>query len=555
MNPSHQTKRNSPGTRFTPLLAILLLLTGCVVDRTATPDHQQPFSVDTFISQQVGHTVTSEQLLYAPIITNDNSVHFIGSYELGDMLHNLLRLAAGSTTTPLNLTTSRRVYYGSAIDQQITDDTHNDLATGNHNIVVIGDGTAIQLDQFTQLIQQHNATPVIQMIWDDLRDTGRDNLASFRQQVETDAATLRQYQQRTGTRISPFALILYDLTVNPPNIPHLQLRPDYLFREASLRQSDLAQVVAVASLYTTLTGLPPHNLNTWDPFDADLVHAIHDRVWDIHLDWAQGSYHIAPLPNPPATASTTNQPADNTAPQWPGLLDDGDRILFIGNSYTANGPHGLGARLEKLTAHAAQPFTIQTTPRIYWGTPLSRMLTDDSVTDINSDRFDTVVFTSGDDASMQQFAETIRQAGKQPVIHMTWARNPSLNNNDLNAYRTETQQLAQRLKTLENETGVAVSPCGLIYYDLIANPPATNSLNLTAPLRTDFPYINQNIHQNELGALINAFTMYATLTGKSPVGLPVDEPYPPKLIHDIQQRVWQVVQQWKAGDIEPQPLP
>ena len=126
---------------------------------------------------------------------------------------------------------------------------------------------------------------------------------------------------------------------------------------------------------------------------------------------------------------------------------------------------------------------------------------------------------------------------------MTWGRNPTINDQGMEGFKNQTKAIVETTMKFEEETGVPVIPCGLIFYDLVKNPPQFENIKL----REDWVFMVENIHQNHLGTMINASAHYAVLTGQSPVGLPMWDPYPEELVRVLQERTWQIVKDWKAG--------
>ena len=129
---------------------------------------------------------------------------------------------------------------------------------------------------------------------------------------------------------------------------------------------------------------------------------------------------------------------------------------------------------------------------------------------------------------------------------MTWGRNPTINDKGMDGYKKGTLEIAELCKAFERDMGVPVVPCGLIYYDLIVNPPVLRD----ATLRKDWVFMEENIHQNHVGTMVNVAAHYAVMTGRSPVGLPMWDPYPAELVRAIQERTWDIVRKWKRGEID-----
>ena len=239
---------------------------------------------------------------------------------------------------------------------------------------------------------------------------------------------------------------------------------------------------------------------------------------------------------------------------WDPVIADGERMLFIGNSYMAN-EGGVFNYLQKaLQQH--DDFSIEVDKHIYYGQPLRRMLTDDVRSSIASDRFDTVVFTSERLETMKEFEELVRGSGKKSVVFVTWeGRHPGHNATE-EEYTEATRRTVQAMRQMEKETGATTVPVAVAYHDLTLRPP------MDVP-RVDYLWMADNIHQNELGTLVNMWMLYAILTGKSPVGIDIDMPphiegetlqddsqvrATPEMRKALQERVWKIAQQWKAGE-------
>jgi hypothetical protein len=53
--------------------------------------------------------------------------------------------------------------------------------------------------------------------------------------------------------------------------------------------------------------------------------------------------------------------------------------------------------------------------------------------------------------------------------------------------------------------------------------------------------------------ITRAASRYAVMTGRSPVGLPMCDPYPPELVEAVQERAWQIVRDLKPDRIVVKP--
>lgn len=101
----------------------------------------------------------------------------------------------------------------------------------------------------------------------------------------------------------------------------------------------------------------------------------------------------------------------------------------------------------------------------------------------------------------RRYAKIIRENGAVPVFYMTWAYTgqPSM-----------TKPLAEAYTSIANELDALVVPVGLAFERSLKQRP-------------DLPLlIADNRHPTQAGTYLIACTFYASLTGKSPVGLKAD---------------------------------
>ncbi len=96
-------------------------------------------------------------------------------------------------------------------------------------------------------------------------------------------------------------------------------------------------------------------------------------------------------------------------------------------------------------------------------------------------------------------AETIRKAGAQPLIMLTWAfpGKPEM-----------TRQLADATIKVANDNDIMVVPVGLAFAEALKGKPDTKLI------------IADNRHPSVAGTYLEACVLYATLLKKSPEGLP-----------------------------------
>ncbi|TWT54903.1 hypothetical protein Pla22_25570 [Rubripirellula amarantea] len=234
------------------------------------------------------------------------------------------------------------------------------------------------------------------------------------------------------------------------------------------------------------------------------------------------------------------------------VIQDGDHLLFIGNSYMAN-EGGVYNYLQAALKKRGIDITHQS--EIAYGKPLSEMVTREVGTAMMDPKVDVVVITSGDLKSMQQFATKLKDSGKKLVVFMTWEGKHPGNQSSKTQYTSATRKAVRQMRELEKQTGATIIPSAVLYHDLTMNPP-------DGMPRIDYLWKQRNIHQNALGTMANALLMTAMLTGESPAGLNFD--FPPHIVgqnipdepdlrftrdlrETLQYRAWSVAHDWTKG--------
>ena len=111
------------------------------------------------------------------------------------------------------------------------------------------------------------------------------------------------------------------------------------------------------------------------------------------------------------------------------------------------------------------------------------------------------------------------------------------------------------MRRFEKLTGATIAPVAVVFHNLTVDPP-------DGIPREDFLWHANDPYQNELGTMVAAWTLYAALTGESPVGINFDMPpyivgrnlqsmpevsLTRELRRELQYRVWDVVREWNTG--------
>ena len=234
------------------------------------------------------------------------------------------------------------------------------------------------------------------------------------------------------------------------------------------------------------------------------------------------------------------------------VVQDGDHLLFIGNSFMAN-EGGVYNYLE--TALAKRGIEVTHDAKIAYGKPLRDMVTREVGEAMMDSQVDVIVITSGELEVMKQFATKLKDTGKRLVVMMTWEPQHPGNRASPLQYTSATRKAVRVMRQMQKETGATIIPTGVLFHDLTLRPPDDMP-------RVDFLWHKRNIHQNAVGTMCNALLMSAMLTGESPAGLNFD--FPPfidgqklkddrelrltrDLREELQYRAWAVAQSWVKG--------
>jgi hypothetical protein len=182
------------------------------------------------------------------------------------------------------------------------------------------------------------------------------------------------------------------------------------------------------------------------------------------------------------------------------------RVLFVGNSLTA--ANDLPAMVAALGARTGT--TIEYETRAPGGYSLEDHWELTDVRDaIARGHWDWVVLQQGPtslpesaanlEAYAPRFANAVRAAGGRPALYMVWPEK----------YRIPVfDQVVANYMAAARHSGSAILPAGLAWWKAIQGRPG-------------FPlYGRDGFHPNRLGSYLAAITIYARLSGRSPVGLP-----------------------------------
>ena len=122
----------------------------------------------------------------------------------------------------------------------------------------------------------------------------------------------------------------------------------------------------------------------------------------------------------------------------------------------------------------------------------------------------------------RKHSRTVRRHGAEPAFFMSWAYRDS---------PEMTRQLADAYETAGSENDALVVPAGLAFAKALARRPTVDL------------HMADNAHPTLQGTYLSAATVYGSLFGWSPVGLPYDAGLPQEEAAFLQAVAWETVQE------------
>jgi len=233
--------------------------------------------------------------------------------------------------------------------------------------------------------------------------------------------------------------------------------------------------------------------------------------------------------------------APPSAEQTLRLVQDGDAVFFVGNSFFGFGDRPLPTWVENLGAAMEPPLRIETGSDIVFGNlPLAEFLRHENTqAALASRKYDVFVlqgeeFEPVDDktafhAAVREFHTAIQAAGARTVLFMTWEF----------AWRPFIDELAAAYDEIGTELGIPVIPAGLVYADCADSPPKPGLPRHFLTASRGNP--RGDLHQNEMGTAVNAYATFALLTGLDPRGTTFAAPgntNPPEAMDYFAHQAW-----------------
>lgn len=228
------------------------------------------------------------------------------------------------------------------------------------------------------------------------------------------------------------------------------------------------------------------------------------------------------------------------------LLEDGDRVLFIGNSYTFfHG--GLPRHLKDICRSVEKPLKIETAMVTAGGKELSYLFeSTDAVEKIRSGNWDLVILQGGFNApiiknkreefkaAVRKFQAVITESGAQPVIWAVWEQ--KVHKPAWNVWK----RIRDVTHDVADDLDMPVVPVGPVWAAI-----RRSGLEGVETAGETFLY-RDAVHPTKAAVHLNTLVFYSFLTGRSCVGLDFTdrngEFSDPAVRDAVQAIVWQTVQ-------------
>jgi hypothetical protein len=224
-------------------------------------------------------------------------------------------------------------------------------------------------------------------------------------------------------------------------------------------------------------------------------------------------------PTPDETDAGVDRPLATDAP-W--LVESGDSVFFVGNSYFGFEDRMLPAWVSALGTQMNPPLTIETGMYQVPGNNLLSWFFDqpESQQAIASGRWDVFVIMGEEHEAVddpEAFHESVRKyhraitaGGGKLVLFMTWGF----------AWDTEGiwfPLLVEAYEEIGKELNIPIIPVGLIEEDCNAQP-------YSGQRKNSYWYLYDDGHPNAAGTAINAYATFSMLTGINARGRTFDAP-------------------------------
>ncbi|WOO41487.1 hypothetical protein [Rubellicoccus peritrichatus] len=188
-------------------------------------------------------------------------------------------------------------------------------------------------------------------------------------------------------------------------------------------------------------------------------------------------------------------------------MADDEKILFVGNSYTDY--NVLSGQVEAMIETGGDDAVTkrQTKGGFSWKKHWDAGEAQKRIE--NEEEWDFIVLQNHSRSSLdkrdsfdeygQKFIDLVKDTDAEPVLYMTWSRKH---------LPEEQAVITEAYSSLGDRNDIKVAPVGLAFESWMKEHPAV-------PL-----HVHDNSHPSPEGSYLAACVIYATLTGKSPVGMP-----------------------------------
>jgi hypothetical protein len=266
-----------------------------VLNETAASRRNVPMSVEP---------ESIEDIEIKPVIADGDHLLFVGNDFMANDggVHNYLQV--GLNKRGIDISHDSKYAVGKVLHQMATPEVGDAMTDPQVKVVVITSGDLKTMTQFASKLKDSNKQLVVFMTWEPKHPGNGATKNQYTAATQKSVKLMRQFEQETGARIVPAAVLYHDLTINPPDgVP----RVDYLWRERSVHQNALGTMANALLMTAMLTGESPAGLNfDYPPYidgqvlqdepelrlTRELRETLQYRAWAVAQAWVKGKSHL-----------------------------------------------------------------------------------------------------------------------------------------------------------------------------------------------------------------------------------------------------------------------
>lgn len=267
----------------------------------------RPFTKKSWIHTAAVMALTLTSHVYACFptlpLTDPSHVMGVGNSFLGNLGNACTHLERllNDNGDPEAIQATCDIMFGHRLNSMLDDAVISNAESGNYNVGMFISGEMQDMEAFTQLYSDNCMAPVVLMTWEE-QNPAR-GVEEYRAHISTIAHRMRDLESRTSARIIPYGLVLYHLTLNPPEpLAHLPVHYLYL-SNTNIHDNDLSFWLKANTIYATLLQRSPEGIaldpnffgslaisEVWNSglLSEEVIREMQRRIWDLVQRWQSG---------------------------------------------------------------------------------------------------------------------------------------------------------------------------------------------------------------------------------------------------------------------------